>query len=71
MTFGASTADDAYDTAPPDPEQVARLLHAIRRDRGLEPDDWDDQVEERRALLVAIMGRLLARGQREGWVRGG
>jgi hypothetical protein len=71
VTFGDSEPADAYDTAPPDAEQVARRLHAIRRERGLEPEDWDAQVEERRALLVAIMGRLLARGQREGWVRGG
>ena len=30
MTFGDFTDDDAYDpTAPPDPVQVARRLHAV------------------------------------------
>lgn len=70
MTFGDFDEDDAYDTAPPDPEQVARKLHAIRVERGLEYDDWDALTEERRALHVAIIGRLLAYGRRQGWVRG-
>jgi hypothetical protein len=69
--IGDSEPDDAYDTAPPDAEQVARRLHALRLERGLEHEDWEQLVEERQAVLVAIIGRLIARGQREGWVRGG
>jgi hypothetical protein len=64
--FGDFDADDALDTEPADPEQVARKLHAIRRERGLESEEWDELVEERRALLIAIVGRLLAWLRRQG-----
>jgi hypothetical protein len=69
VTFGDFTDDDALDTEPADPEQVARKLHAIRLERGLEADEWEELVEERRALLVAVIGRLLAWLRRQGSLR--
>lgn len=68
MTFGDSDPDDAYDTAPPDPVQVARRLHEYRQ--AVEdpfPVSWDMLTDEQRADAVEVMRRLLAWGRRQGW----
>jgi hypothetical protein len=64
--FGDFDPDDAYDTEPADPEQVARKLHTLRHGNDLEPDTWDELSDERRILLVLIAGRLLAWLRRQG-----
>jgi len=57
--------DDAYDTAPADPTQVAIRLHVYRIDGGLEPNvDWDDLELETRIMRVEVVARLLD------WLRG-
>jgi hypothetical protein len=66
VTFGDYTDDDAYDPAPADPEQVARKLHRFRRDGALEPVEWDDLSDDQRAVLVAVVARLLAWLRRSG-----
>lgn len=66
MTFGDFDPDDALDTAPADPEQVARRLHRLRRDRSLEGVAWDDLTPAARLLLVAVIADLLAWLRRQG-----
>lgn len=67
MSFGDSGPDDAYTTgAPPDPEQVARRLHELRDDHGLEGRSWDGLNDRRRAVLVEIVAALLAWLARQG-----
>lgn len=61
--------DDAYDTEPADPEQVARKLHALRRREGLEAVDWDDLDTSERLLLVTLIARLLSWLRRQGSLR--
>ena len=68
MTFGDWEPDDSYDREPADPEQVARILHALRRDRGLESIDWDALGEPGRVVLVAVIAALWDRLRREGSV---
>jgi hypothetical protein len=68
VTFGDSDELDAYDTAPPDPVQVARRLYEYRQtleDNAL--PDWDTLDDDQRAVAVEIMRRLLAWGRRQGW----
>jgi hypothetical protein len=70
MTFGDATADDAFDTAPPDPVQVARRLHGYRQAvEDPAPWSWESLSDEQRAAAVEVMRRLLALGQRQGWIR--
>lgn len=66
MTFGDFDVNDAYDTAPADPEQVARRLQRYRRDRGLDPAGWDDLTPAQRLLLIAVVADLLAWLRRQG-----
>lgn len=67
--FGDFDDDDAIDDAPPDPEQVARKLHAIRYARGRELETWDDQSELERVTAVTIVTALLAWLRRQGAIR--
>lgn len=67
--FGDYESDDSYDTASADPEQVARALHRIRRDRGLETFEFGELTLAQQTLLIVVADALLARGRREGWVR--
>jgi hypothetical protein len=64
--FGDFDPDDAFDNEPADPEQVARKLHRVRREHGLEGMTWADLSDERQALLVTISGRVLAWMRRQG-----
>jgi hypothetical protein len=66
-SFGDAGPDDTYVAGNvPDAEHVARRLHELRRERSREQIDWDDLDEHERALLVAIIGALLAWLRREG-----
>lgn len=64
--FGDYDEDDALDHEPADPVQVAIKLHRLRRDNGLEGPSWDDLTEVQRAVLIAIIGHLLAWLRRQG-----
>jgi hypothetical protein len=82
-TFGDYEDNDALDTAPADPEQVAIKLHRIRRELGrarhddLEPaerirrelHDWDDLEPAEREVGVGLMIRLVEWGRRQGIFR--
>lgn len=65
-TFGDFENDDAFDTAPADPEQVARKLQRLRLDAGLAMDDWDDLTDEQRHATLAVVVLLLAWLRRQG-----
>ena len=69
MTFGDFDDDDAYDTAPADPEQVARKLHELRRGEGLEAGGWDTLSELERARRILVVGALIVWGRRQGIIR--
>ncbi len=58
--FGDYEPDDSFDTAPADPEQVARRLHHYEGGR------WDDLTGEQRVARIGIMIRLIAWLRREG-----
>jgi hypothetical protein len=65
--FGDSEPDDDYvEGNVPDPEQVARRLHELRRERDRESVDWDALSTSERLLLVAIVAALLAWLRRQG-----
>ena len=64
--FGDWEPADALDREPADAEQVARKLHAIRRTRDLEQVGWEQLAEPERAVLVAVVGALLAWLRRQG-----
>jgi hypothetical protein len=65
-TFGDFDEDDALDTEPADPEQVARRLHRLRMARGFEIGEWDRLGEPERGELIAIVAELLAWLRRQG-----
>ena len=65
-TFGDFDEDDALDTAPADPEQVARRLHLLRRREDLETRTWEELDTAERLLLVTIVASLLAWLRRQG-----
>jgi len=65
-TFGDFDADDALDTEPADPEQVARKLHDLRRGEGFELSRWEDLADGERAALVRIVVAVLAWLRRQG-----
>jgi hypothetical protein len=60
VTFGDHDQADTFDTARPDPEQVARRLHQYRRDEGLEAVGWDDLAPPLRARLVLVAAAVVA-----------
>jgi hypothetical protein len=71
VTFGDSTADDAYDpTAPPDPVQVARRHREYRQAvEDPPPVAWAALNDDQRAQAVEGIRRLLAWLERSGWDR--
>ena len=69
MTFGDHDDADSFDTAPADPEQVARKLHELRRREGFEIADWDELDDAERGALIQIITVLLAWGRRGGFFR--
>lgn len=65
--FGDDGPDDSYVAGNvADPEQVARRLHELRRERERETVGWDDLTAGERLVLVAIVAALLAWLRREG-----
>lgn len=69
--FGDFEDDDAFDTAAPDPEQVARKIIALRRELSadtIEPT-WQFVPEHERALTIAVVTRLLDWLRRQGGLR--
>ena len=64
--FGDYTEDDAFDTEPADPEQVAIKLQRLRRDVGLESDDWEELTDTQRAARIGVVVLLLAWLRRQG-----
>ena len=67
--FGDFEPDDAVDTEPADPEQVARRLHRYRRAAGMETFGWDELTIAERAARIAIIAKLLDWLRREGSLR--
>ena len=64
--FGDFDEDDALDTEPADPEQVARKLHGYFREHGVEPIEWDDLTNDQRVMRIFVVTRLLAWLRRQG-----
>ena len=65
--FGDFDPDDALDTEPADPEQVAIKLHRLRRNEGLDDGrDWDELTIAQRILLILIVNKLLDWLRRQG-----
>lgn len=64
--FGDFDPDDAVDTEPADPEQVAIRLHAIRRAQSFESQTWDQLSPAQRAVRIAIVAELLDWLRRQG-----
>lgn len=65
-TFDDFDDDDAADTEPADPEQVARRLHQLRRREGFEIEEWDELDAGERGALIQIVAVLLAWLRRQG-----
>lgn len=65
-TFGDFEEADAFDTAPADPEQVARRLQRLRLAYGLTTDRWEDLTEEERRATIPVIILLLAWLRRQG-----
>lgn len=66
--FGDFDDDDAFDTEPPDPEQVAIKLQRYRREHEAS-HDWEELTNEQRRIAIVIMGRLLEWLRRQGGIR--
>jgi hypothetical protein len=64
--FGDFGDDDALDTAPADPEQVARKRHGYLLEHGVEIGEWDQLSDDDRAARVFVETRLLAWLRRQG-----
>ena len=65
--FGDFDDDDATDTAPADPEQVARKLQRIRAEvRPGDPPPGRSSIDGGRAVRVAVITRLLLWLRRQG-----
>lgn len=64
--FGDYEPDDALDTAEADPEQVAIKLQRLRREEGLDVDDWEELTDVQKAVRIAIIARLLDWFRRQG-----
>lgn len=66
--FGDFDEDDAIDTEPADPEQVARKLHRYQGEFDVLPD-WDELTPDERERRIEIIARLLAWLRRQGAFR--
>jgi hypothetical protein len=68
-TFGDFDDLDALDHEPADPEQVARKLQTLRRDRDGTVAHWDDLTVAEQTAAVAVAVALLAWLRRQGSLR--
>jgi type II secretory pathway component PulM len=66
--FGDFEEADAFDTDQPDPEQVAIKISRLRRDHGLDVDDWEELSETQRQVRIQIAERLIAWLRRQGGI---
>lgn len=67
MTFGDFDPDDVVATEPADPEQVAIIVHRLRRDDGFDDGrDWAELDGVDRVRLIAIADTLLRLLRRQG-----
>jgi hypothetical protein len=64
--FGDFEPDDAYDTEPADPEQVAIKLQKLRRDAGLDDVEWERISTSERATIIEVVAALLTWMRRQG-----
>ena len=64
--FGDFDPDDALDTEPADPEQVARKLHRYRQEDEPMLANWDELDAGERVLIIGRITRLLAWMKRQG-----
>lgn len=67
--FGDFDNDDAFDTEPADPLQVAIKLHRLRKRLGWESDEWETFNDNERDELVGIARGLLDWLRRQGGIR--
>ena len=67
--FGDFDEDDALDTEPADPEQVAIKFHRYIRDDEPEVIPWAHLTQEQRAMAIRRIVRLLAWLRRQGAFR--
>ena len=68
--FGDLTPDDVVDTAPPDPEVLARMFYeeARRLSKDASRPRFDDLHPWERALVLFVFAAIIARLVRE-WIR--
>ena len=67
--FGDFDPDDAVDTEPADPEQVARKWHRYYQDDEPGVPAWDDLSDAEKLRLIARFDRVLAWLRRQGAFR--
>lgn len=67
--FGDFDNDDAFDTEPFDPEQVAIRYHRYRRDNDSSLPTWEGLSHDERGEAIEIIIRLFAWLRRQGAFR--
>lgn len=67
--FGDFDEDDALDTEPFDPEQVARRLVKYRQDHDPSLPSWDDLPNDNKGIEIESLIRLFAWMRRQGSFR--
>jgi hypothetical protein len=67
--FGDFDNDDALDTEPADPEQVAIRFHKYWNDEDSSHPRWDELSPVEKAIAIAIFVRLFAWLRRQGAFR--
>jgi len=67
--FGDFDSDDAFDTEPADPEQVAMKFHRLRRAISSDLADWDDLSDDDRKVAIALIVLLIVWLRRQGAMR--
>jgi len=67
--FGDFDNDDAFDTEPPDAEQVAIRFHKYRFELDNSHPTWDEMTPPQKALAIAIFVRLIDWLRRQGAIR--
>lgn len=67
--FGDFDPDDALDTEPADPEQVAIKLHRYQRDDDPGLPEWESLSFDEKRRAIEIMVRLLNWLRRQGAFR--